>query len=151
MSERTRIGYVHEFHPNFEDKSWIADQDLTSTDPVVQKEVQHWLYGLANPWSETAVSYVVSPKIAVNEEVARNETWKAEYISTFYDCLQSVAIAYGSTPNEAIDNVTKLVEYVINNYYIHDEDASPSPILDGTMEKYLNLFHNCSNIGNFES
>lgn len=150
MSKRIKIGYTHEFHPNFENNSWIADQDLASTDPIVQKEVQHWLYGLANPWSETAVSYVVSPKIVVNEEVPENETWKAEYISTFYDCLQSIAIAYGSTPNEAIDNVTALVKNVLESYYIPNEDDGPSPILDGTFEKYLNIFHDCCNIKKFE-
>ena len=144
MSKRIKIGYTHEFHPNFKNNSWIADEDLTSVDPVVQKEVQHWLYGLANPCSETAVSYVVSPKIAINEKIAKNETWEAKYISTFYDCLQSIAIAYGSTPNEAIDNVTVLVNDAINKYYIHDEDASPSPILDGTLGKYLNIFKICN-------
>lgn len=131
MNKRIRIGYTHEFHPNFENNSWIADQDLTSVDPVVQKEVQHWLYGLANPWSETAVSYIVSPKIAVDEEIPKNETWKAEYISTFYDCLQSIAIAYGSTPNEAIDNVTAMVKNVLEKHYSPDEGENPSPIFNG--------------------
>lgn len=146
MSERIRIGYTHEFHPNFENNSWIADEDLISTDPIVQKEVQHWLYGLANPWSETSISYIVSPRISVNEKIPENEMWQAKYISVFYDCLESVAIAYGSNPSEAIDNVTNLVENVVRKYYKHDDDASPSPILDGTFEKYLNLFKNVSRL-----
>ena len=57
MSERKRIGYIHEFHMDFDDKSWIADQDMMSTDPDVKKEVQGWLYGLANPWSNDSVNY----------------------------------------------------------------------------------------------
>lgn len=141
MSERVRIGYTHEFHPNFENNSWIANEDLISTDPIVQKDVQHWLYGLANPWSETAISFITSPTIMVDKEVPNEKTWKAEYISTFYDCLQSIAIAYGATPNEAIDNVTTMVGDVLEKYYIPDEDGAPSPILNKDFAEILNIFY----------
>lgn len=141
MSERIKIGYIHEFHPNFENNSWIANQDLASADPVVQKEIQHWLYGLANPWSETAISFVSSPTIMVGKEIPNEKTWTAKYISTFYDCLQSIAIAYGATPNEAIDNVTSLVKNVLEKYYIPDEDESPSPILNKDFAEILNIFY----------
>lgn len=141
MNERVRIGYIHEFHPNFENNSWIADEDLTSDNPVVQKDVQEWLYGLANPWSETAVSFTTSPTIMVDKEVPKEKTWTANYISTFYDCLQSVAIAYGTTPNEAINNVAAMVKDVLEKYYVPDEDESPSPILNEDFAEILNIFY----------
>ena len=144
MSERIRIGYTHEFHPNFENNSWIADEDLTSTDSIVQKEVQNWLYGLANPWSETAISFLVTPTIAVNEEIPEEKTWTAKYISTYYDCLQSIAISYGITPNAAIQNVVAMVKEVVEKHYKPDEngeESSPSPILSKEFAEILNIFY----------
>ena len=144
MSERIRIGYIHEFHPNFENNSWIADEDLTSDNPVVQKDVQEWLQGLAHPWSETAISFLVTPTIAVNEEIPEEKTWTAKYISTYYDCLQSIAIAYGITPNAAIENVVAMVKEVVEKHYKpneDDEESSSSPILSREFAEIFNIFY----------
>ena len=121
MSERKRIGYIHEFHPNLDHKDWVADQDMSSEDPVVKKVVQDWLYGLANPWSETSLHYVVHPNHAPANKFNVGEEWVAEYTSIFYDCLESIAIGYGSSPQEAIDNVANMVAELIAKYYECDQ------------------------------
>ena len=124
-----RIGYIHEFHADREMKDWVSANDLQSDDPIVKKVVQGWLYGLNEPWSDTSVHYALHPNFA--RDVTPETCWVAEYTSIFYDFMQSVAIAYGPTPEEALKNVTQMVEVIIAEYYIPDsEDADePKPVL----------------------
>ena len=117
--ERKRIGYVHEFHQNADMKTWVADQDLyNKTDEDVIKDVQHLLYGLVNPWSDTSVYYTINYNFEQNRE--KDDIWVARYVSPFYDCLESVIFAYGKTPEEALENVKKLYTKIIK-FYIEEE------------------------------
>lgn len=125
--DKIHIGYIHEFHQGISQKSWLSNLDLDSKDPTVQKDLQGWLFGLDEPWSDTSVSYIISP----NHKNPTPETaWKVEYTSIFYDCLESVAISYGSTPQEAFTNVQTMVDYLIDKYYIRDskDDVVPKPV-----------------------
>ena len=108
---RTRIGYVVERIAVCENKVWVADQDINNTtDFLVMSDVQYWLNGIANPLSEKDVRYTVNYN---DTEDIENKKWVANYISKFDSQKSSVAIAYGSTPEEAIANVQKLVKDVI--------------------------------------
>lgn len=125
-TERKRIGYIHEFHMNMDSKDWVADQDMNSTDPDVTKVVQGWLYGIVHSWSNTSENYQINHNHAVGH--SEEEEWVAYYTSIFYDCMESVVLAYGRTPEEALINVKALTESVVK-YFIDDEESEPDPII----------------------
>lgn len=125
--ERKRIGYIHEFHVNLDHKDWVADQDMNSTDPEVVKVVQGWLYGIIHTWSNTSENYVITHNHKPDH--TENEEWVAEYTSIFYDCMESVVIAYGKTPEEALTNVKNLTASVVEYFVEDDDDVEPEPII----------------------
>ena len=126
---RTHIGYIHEFHPNFNSKTWVAKEDFDSDNPAALKDLQAWAAGLAEPWSETSVSYVVNFKDDIR-------LWEARYISIFYDCLESIALGYGDTPEAAVVAVKKIVEESIEKFYNEGEEKPQPIITQAAIDKY---------------
>ena len=107
---RKRIGYVVERMAVYDNKVWIADQDMNNnTDFLVMSDVQYWLHGIINPLSERDVRYTVNYN---DTEDVESRKWIANYISKFDSQKSSVVIAYGNTPEEAIINVRALARSV---------------------------------------
>lgn len=118
------IGYLLEFHPDKEIKECVTVDDLTSTDKEKQDLVQSWIVGLAEPWCESAVSYCININHGMEVQADNNHKWVAECRSIFYDCLESVLIAYGSTPTEALVNVQNKFDEMMVIYHERYEDNS---------------------------
>ena len=108
---RKRIGYVVERMAVYDNKVWIADQDMNNnTDFLVMSDVQYRLHGIINPLSERDVRYTVNYN---DTEDVESRKWIANYISKFDSQKSSVVIAYGHTPEEAIINVRALSRNVV--------------------------------------
>jgi hypothetical protein len=114
------IGYLHEYSLGKEIKDPIFLEDLNTSDPDKLDLIKGWAYGLDNPWSGSAASYVLNcdDRYVVDDE----HRWKATFSSIFYDCLESTAICYAKTPDEALKKVQELVEDVIEKFAEKDED-----------------------------
>lgn len=122
MKNNEIIGYLVEYHAGNEEKEPVRRSDLTSEDKERQDLVKSWAYGLAEPWSPSALSYIIN-YVDYKPEIPEDKRWIAQCDSIFYDFLESVAIANGSTPEEALKNAKELVEYVVDNFYEKDEDC----------------------------
>lgn len=121
-----KLGYLMEFHPDGETKDWVTREDLASEDQEKKNLVQSWIVGLAEPWCESAVSYCIN--INQGNEVVADEAhkWVAACHSIFYDCLESVLVAYGATPEDALQNVRSEFAEMIKIYcerYKDNKDA----------------------------
>lgn len=91
-------------------------ENVCSTDPEKQREVQGWLNGLAEPWSETSVGYSVSPNHA-SGEIPHDKRWIANYNSIVYDGIEAHVIAYAETPQEALQKCIALKDKLLNAFY----------------------------------
>ena len=114
------IGYLMEYHIGEEEKEEITRADLLSDDQEKKDLVKSWAYGLANPWSPSALSYTLN-YVDWKPEIPENERWVAHCNSIFYDSLESVAISRGATAQEALKNVEDLVKSIIDKYCAEDE------------------------------
>ena len=120
MNDDKIVGYIVEYYAGKEEKEAITVADLTSDDKKRQDCVKSWAFGLGEPWSDSAISYVINRDW--RQDVPEDEIWTAQCNSIFYDSLESVAIAKGPTPQEALKNVEELVEYVVKNFYEYDDE-----------------------------
>lgn len=114
------VGYLLEFHPQSEQTDEITLDDLNTSAPDKLRLLSEWASGLAHPWSDSAMSYVINCIDYLN--VDEDHKWKAVFSSVFYDYLESQAIGYGKTPEEALSNVQTLVKDVIEKLAIKDEE-----------------------------
>jgi hypothetical protein len=114
------IGYLHEYHLGKEIKDPIFIDDLNTSDPDRLELVKGWAGGLANPWSGSAVSYMINcdDRYVVDDD----HRWKTTFSSIFYDSLESTAICYADTPEGALQKVKALVEDVIEKFAEKDEE-----------------------------
>lgn len=122
-----KLGYVVEYYKGQEIKEWVTREDLNSDVPDKKDLVQGFIVGLMEPWSAAAEFFDIKRNIRYDgTKVTENEAWKATYTSIFYDTLESVAIAYGATPCEALKNVEKLLEEmeaIYEEIYADDEEV----------------------------
>lgn len=122
-NENQKLGYIREFHPNKEIEDWVTREDLTSADQEKKDLVQSWIVGLAEPWSPSAESYVIHRNCTYDGTIVpESEAWAATYTSIFYDFLESVIVAYGATPGEALSNAEKILEEMLMIYSEKYED-----------------------------
>ena len=114
------IGYLHEYHQGEEIKDPIFVDDLNTSDTDRLDLLKSWAYGLATPWSSSAMSYVLhcDDRYEVDDE----HRWKATFSSIFYDCLESTAVCYAETPEKALQNVQDLVKDVIEKFAENNEE-----------------------------
>lgn len=113
--EKNIIGYHIEYSHGDEEKIEIYQEDLTSTDKERQELVQSWVYGLANPWSLSALSYTLSCNDWDNS-LKEDERWLCQCNSIYYDCLESVVFARGGSAQEALANVESFMNKLIKKY-----------------------------------
>lgn len=122
MNKNKRIGCIRQYASGNEYIDWVFESDLISEDQEKKDLIQSWLFGLDEPWSDFACSYNICMNQRRTDENLK-DLWKAEYLSIFYDGMESYAYGYGKTPEEALMNVKKLVEESIEKYYEgKDED-----------------------------
>lgn len=114
------IGNLIEYHAGKEIKDPILLNDLNTTDPDKLQLLRGWAYGLATPWSSSAMSYIL--RCHEEYEVDDAHRWSGTFNSIFYDCFESEAICYAETPEEALAKVKQLVETVIEKFAEKDED-----------------------------
>ena len=114
------IGYLHEYNQGKEIKDPIFVDDLNTNDSERLDLLKSWAYGLATPWDSSAMSYVIN--CDNRYEVDDEHRWKATFSSIFYDSLESTAVCYAETPNEALKKVQELVEDVIERFTEKDEE-----------------------------
>ena len=114
------IGYLHEYNQGKEIKDPIFVDDLNTNDSERLDLLKSWAYGLATPWSGSAMSYMINcdDRLVVNDE----HRWKATFNSIFYDCMESTAVCYDETPEKALKKVQKLVDDVIEKFAEKDEE-----------------------------
>lgn len=111
------LGYLCDYGGGKEIKDWVAREDLFSDDQEKKDLARGWIVGLAEPWSASAEFYDVKRNCAsLNKKVPVSEAWKATYTSIFYDCMESVIVAYGATPTEALSNVEIVLEEMMEIY-----------------------------------
>ena len=118
MDENKKFGCLRQYMQGKEYVDWVKIQDLTSEDKETKDLVQGWLFGLDEPWSDFSVNYQVSMPYQPPSEMNLDILWCAEYTSIFYDGMESVAFGYGKTPEDALTNVKRLVEEVVDKYYL---------------------------------
>lgn len=123
MNNDKKIGCIRQYMLGKEYIDWVSFEDLTSEDEEKKDLVQGWLHGLDEPWSDFSVNYQLSMPYQSPSKINLDVLWCAEYASVFYDGMESAAFGYGKTPEDALANVKKLVEEVIDKYYLgKDED-----------------------------
>jgi hypothetical protein len=112
------IGYLYEYHPDTETKDPIYVEDLNTNDPERLILLKEWASGLANPWSGSAMSYMIN--CDDRREIDDAHRWKATFSSIFYDFLESAAVCYAETPEGALHKVQELVKDVIEKFAAKD-------------------------------
>ena len=113
------IGYHIEHSQGEEERIEIRQEDLVATDPEKQDLIKSWVYGLANPWSQSAVSYTLNYN-DWDSSLQDNERWTAQCNAIYYDCLESVIVARGASAQEALTNVEKFMNETIGKYGNND-------------------------------
>ena len=129
-NKNEKLGYICEYYKDKEIKEWVTREDLNSDDPDKKDLVQGFVVGLMEPWSASAECFDIRRNVRYDgTKVAESEAWKATYTSVFYDTLESVIVAYGATPDEALKNAEKIldeVEVVYAKRYADDEEEGDS-------------------------
>lgn len=99
-------------------------EDLESTDTEKQREVQGWLNGIDEPWSDTSVGYNIHPSYETGT-IPEDERWVCDYNSIVYDGIESHVRACASTPQQAFQKCIDLIQELLQNYYIEppEDDA----------------------------
>lgn len=126
LINKDTIGYERVWCP---DRTWdtpsYTREDLNSQDVKKQQAVQGWLAGLAEPWSDTAVSFLVHPSNKTGV-IPEDERWVCDYTSFVYDGIEAHVCACATTPQEALEKCHNLLNELLENYYVEspDEDAS---------------------------
>ena len=123
MKERIRLGYVKEFFRGMDLRSWVANLDMESEDPVVQRDVQRWLHGVSHPM--TTHSITVHGRLS-GETIYPDCPWVAEYTAHMHDQVYAVAFGYGKTEEEAVINVKNMIQENVSKYYIPIDDQEPT-------------------------
>jgi hypothetical protein len=122
-----KLGYIREFHSDKEIVDWVTRSDLSSNIQEKKDLVQSWICGLAEPWSDSAESFVVRRNCMYDGTIVpESEAWEAIYTSIFYDFLESCIVVYGATPIDALANAEGLLKEMIAIYdekYADEEDA----------------------------
>lgn len=101
--------------------TYFTKADLLSTNPDKQKDVQHWLFGLYEPWSDTSISYDIHPSYRTGI-VPDDEQWVCDYTSIVYDDIIARVHVYAATPAEALTKCQQLIEELLEKYYIKSSD-----------------------------
>lgn len=96
-------------------------EDLESTDPEKQREVQGWLNGLDEPWSPTAVNYNVHPSYETGV-IPVSEAWVCDYTSIVYDGIEAHVRTHGSSPQTAFQKCVNLIQELLQDYYEAPDD-----------------------------
>lgn len=127
LINKDTIGYERVWCP---DRTWdtpsYTREDLNSQDVKKQQAVQGWLAGLAEPWSDTAVSFLVHPSNKTGV-IPEDERWVCDYASFVYDGIEAHVCAYAATPHEAFERCHNLLNELIENYYIElDDEDEPN-------------------------
>lgn len=129
MPERIRLGYVKEYFRGMDFRSWVADQDMESEDPVVQRDVQKWLHGVSHPLMPGSVQYNIHHRL--NGDTNYPECpWVCEYTSHMYDRVYAIAIGYGKTEEEAVINVKNMIKTYVDKYYVPLAETRPTTHFD---------------------
>ena len=103
------------------DTTPFTREDLESTNPETQREVQGWLNGIDEPWSPTSVNYSVHPSYEPGV-IPLNETWVCDYTSIVYDGIEAHVRAHGISPQTAFQNCISLIQELLQDYYEAPED-----------------------------
>ena len=114
------VGHLYTYHPDNDVDDQIYETDFNTDDPDRKLLLTEWAGGLANPWSGSAESYILN--CDDRQEVDEDHRWSATYCSIFYDCLESTAVCYAKTPNEALQKVQNLVKMAIEKYAPKDDE-----------------------------
>lgn len=101
--------------------TYFTKADLLSTNPATQKDIQHWLLGLYEPWSDTSISFDIHPSYQTGI-VPDDEQWMCDYISIAYDDIIARVHVYAATPAEALTKCQQLIEELLEKYYIKSSD-----------------------------
>lgn len=104
--ENKRLGYIHIFGSNFSHKDWVFSNDMQSDDTTVKGVVNQWRHGINSPRSEWSYRYNISPNF---RKTGSNDAWVAEYIVTVDQGLEYITVAYGDTPQIALNSVIDVV------------------------------------------
>lgn len=127
-NKNDKLGYVCEYYKCDEIKEWVTREDLNSDDHEKKDLVQSFIIGLMEPWSASAEFFNINRNVRYDGvKVDESESWKATYTSIFYDNLESVIVAYGATPDEALKNVENVLdemEAIYEERYADDEEEN---------------------------
>ena len=98
-------------------------EDLESTDPEKQREVQGWLNGIDEPWSPTSVSYNIHPSYQTGL-VPESESWVCDYTSIVYDGIEAHVRVCAASPQTAFQKCVALIQELLQDYYepVEDDD-----------------------------
>lgn len=113
--DKNIIGYHIEYSQGEEERIEIRQEDLVSPDQERRDLIKSWAYGLANPWSQSALSYTLNYN-GWDNSLNENERWLGQCNSIYYDCLESVIVARGASAQEALTNVEKFMNEIIGKY-----------------------------------
>lgn len=103
------------------DITTFTREDLDSTDSEKQREVQGWLNGIDEPWSDTAISYNIHPSYATGH-IPENERWVCDYTSIVYDGIEAHVRVCASTPQDAFTKCVALIQELLQDYYVEPKD-----------------------------
>ena len=129
MEERIRLGYVKEYFRGMELRSWVANQDMESEDPTVQRDVQRWLYGISHPMDTHTVQYNIHLRLS-GDETHPECPWVAEYIVRMYDEVYAIAFDYGKTEEEAVINLKNMMKENVTKYLVPIDNQKPTVHFD---------------------
>ena len=121
-----KLGYICEYYKGQEIKEWVTREDLNSDDTDKKDLVQGFIVGLMEPWSASAECFEIRRNVKYDgTKVPESEAWRATYTSIFYDALESVIVAYGATPDDALRNAEKILdemETIYEERYADEEE-----------------------------
>jgi hypothetical protein len=96
-------------------------EDLESTDADKQREVQGWLNGISEPWSDTSVAYNIHPSYETGA-IPEEERWVCDYNSIVYDGIEAHVRAHGNSPQTAFQKCIALIQELLSDYADSEED-----------------------------
>lgn len=107
--------------PSRWETTYFTKEDLLSTNPATQKDIQHWLFGLYEPWSDTSISYNIHPSYQTGA-IPEDEQWVCDYTSIVYDGITAHVHVRAATPTEALTKCQQFIEELLETYYIKSSE-----------------------------